>query len=128
MSLPFSQRLRPMKGFRYFAPANDAALEGWIRNFRMIYRSQRSLAAPSTRATASISKPKEDRAFRIVTRKCVFTNNKVWFLTLFSILYGISVIDSLNTTPSLHWWIYRDIFIIELFEKLVFVFLLSYNG
>jgi len=66
-----------MKGTRYFASANDAALEGWIRNFRMIYRSQRSLAAPSTKATASILKRGKDRTFPIVMRKCVFTNDKV---------------------------------------------------
>lgn len=97
MSLPFSQRLRPMKGTRYFASANDAASQGWIRNFRMIYCSQHSLVVPSTRATASILKRREARAFAIVMRKCVFMNDKVRFLTLFSVSYCTFTINLLNT-------------------------------
>jgi len=119
LSLPFSQRLRPMKGTRYFAPANDAALEGWIRNFRMIYRSQRSLAAPSTRATASILKRRKDRAFPIVVRKGVFTNDKVWFF-----FYVVSHIALYFCDQFIEYSLlrFREIYIyniIEFFRELV---------
>lgn len=75
-------RLRPMKGTRYFASANDAASQGWVdtelsNDLSFVTFSRRSLDESNCKY---LKARMEARAFAIVMHKCVFMNDKVVLL------------------------------------------------